>query len=316
MEQTDWLGVRAALTDPMRYDAAGQICAGRLERGRTFADRAPSPGAGQPDEAEFYTSGRTPNEAAFLYSIFACAEFRDEQFPRLLRICTTSPASRGLPLSVGIGRAPWSWSFPEHADHFHPRAEYRQFATHDVSTLVEAQSAASRSSQSNRCRASADQHYRATRTSMQMATFGSTDHQASSCIRISGDLSAAEGMIESCSGRSGRRGILDHDFLHCNLWSGVGRSRRSGPRVTGIVAASRRGRRSTAPKSISRPCDDDLLQHGHHQQLRGRPGPAGREPVCCSRAISAGGAGISPIAAIPTSGRPPSASTRNRQRPI
>jgi len=55
-----------------------------------------------PDEAEFYTSGRTSNEAAFLYQLFV-RRFGTNNFPDCSNMCH-EPTSVGLPESIGIGK--------------------------------------------------------------------------------------------------------------------------------------------------------------------------------------------------------------------
>ena len=61
-----------------------------------------------PDMAEFYTSGRASNEAAFLYQLFA-REFGTNNFPDCSNMCHEA-TSVGLPESIGVGipRRPFS----------------------------------------------------------------------------------------------------------------------------------------------------------------------------------------------------------------
>ncbi|WP_049426755.1 molybdopterin-dependent oxidoreductase, partial [Stenotrophomonas maltophilia] len=74
------------LTEPMRYDAATDHyvpCSwddafALIGRHLQALD--------SPHQAEFYTSGRTPNEAAFLYSIFV-REFGTNNFPDCSNMC-------------------------------------------------------------------------------------------------------------------------------------------------------------------------------------------------------------------------------------
>lgn len=102
----DWddytLELQGRLTEPMRYDPrtdhyvpctwddAFAIIGKHLRRLKS------------PDEAEFYTSGRTPNEAAFLYSVFVRA-FGTNNFPDCSNMCH-EPTSRGLPPAIGVGK--------------------------------------------------------------------------------------------------------------------------------------------------------------------------------------------------------------------
>jgi formate dehydrogenase major subunit len=59
-------------------------------------------GLQSPDQAEFYTSGRTSNEAAFLYQLFV-RRFGTNNFPDRSNMCH-EPTSVGLPESIGIGK--------------------------------------------------------------------------------------------------------------------------------------------------------------------------------------------------------------------
>ena len=55
-----------------------------------------------PNQAEFYTSGRTSNEAAFLYQLFA-REYGTNNFPDCSNMCHEA-TSVGLPMSLGVGK--------------------------------------------------------------------------------------------------------------------------------------------------------------------------------------------------------------------
>src|SRR6202046_2850608 len=55
-----------------------------------------------PNMAEFYTSGRTSNEAAFLYQLFV-REYGTNNFPDCSNMCHEA-TSVGLPESIGIGK--------------------------------------------------------------------------------------------------------------------------------------------------------------------------------------------------------------------
>jgi molybdopterin-dependent oxidoreductase alpha subunit len=55
-----------------------------------------------PDMAEFYTSGRTSNEAAFLYQLFV-REYGTNNFPDCSNMCHEA-TSVGLPHSLGVGK--------------------------------------------------------------------------------------------------------------------------------------------------------------------------------------------------------------------
>src|SRR4029453_12688584 len=55
-----------------------------------------------PNMAEFYTSGRTSNEAAFLYQGFV-REYGTNNFPDCSNMCHEA-TSVGLPKSLGVGK--------------------------------------------------------------------------------------------------------------------------------------------------------------------------------------------------------------------
>ena len=101
-ESDYWLEQQGRLTEPMRYDPATDhyVPVGWDEAfalvGRELNALA------DPNEAEFYTSGRTSNEAAFMYQLFA-RRFGTNNFPDCSNMCH-EPTSVGLPESIGIGK--------------------------------------------------------------------------------------------------------------------------------------------------------------------------------------------------------------------
>jgi len=97
-----WLGQQGRLTEPLMlrpgsrfyepidYEEAFERIAGALST------------LGSPDEAVFYTSGRTSNEAAFLYQLFVRA-FGTNNLPDCSNMCHES-SGVGLGRTVGIGK--------------------------------------------------------------------------------------------------------------------------------------------------------------------------------------------------------------------
>jgi anaerobic selenocysteine-containing dehydrogenase len=67
-----------------------------------------------PDRAEFYTSGRASNEAAFLYQLFVRL-YGTNNFPDCSNMCHEA-TSVGLPKSIGIGKGTVSLEDFDHAD--------------------------------------------------------------------------------------------------------------------------------------------------------------------------------------------------------
>ncbi|MBO2928062.1 FdhF/YdeP family oxidoreductase [Metapseudomonas otitidis] len=114
-EQSDyWLEYQGRLTEPMRYDrdsdhyvpidwdAAFALVASHLKR------------LPDPNQAEFYTSGRASNEAAFLYQLFVRA-YGTNNFPDCSNMCHEA-SGVALGQSVGIGKGTVTFGDFEHAD--------------------------------------------------------------------------------------------------------------------------------------------------------------------------------------------------------
>lgn len=114
-EQSDyWLEYQGRLTEPMRYDHANDryrpigwdeafsLIAGHLKR------------LDDPNQAEFYTSGRASNEAAYLYQLFVRA-FGSNNFPDCSNLCHEA-SGVALGQSIGVGKGTVSFEDFEHAD--------------------------------------------------------------------------------------------------------------------------------------------------------------------------------------------------------
>ena len=109
-----WLGQQGRLTEPMllveggthyepiSWDAAFDLIATEL---RSLAD---------PDEAIFYTSGRTSNEAAFAYQLFVRA-FGTNNLPDCSNMCHESSGA-ALGQTLGIGKGTVTLTDFEHSD--------------------------------------------------------------------------------------------------------------------------------------------------------------------------------------------------------
>ncbi|MGW7459117.1 FdhF/YdeP family oxidoreductase [Streptomyces sp. NPDC054797] len=97
-----WLGQQGRITEPMYLPEGGD----RYEAvswERAFAIIAEELTAlASPDEALFYTSGRTSNEAAFLFQLFA-REFGTNNLPDCSNMCHESSGS-ALNETIGIGK--------------------------------------------------------------------------------------------------------------------------------------------------------------------------------------------------------------------
>ncbi|MET3133895.1 molybdopterin-dependent oxidoreductase alpha subunit [Oxalobacteraceae bacterium GrIS 1.11] len=102
-EQSDyWLEGQGRLTEPMRYDRASDRYQAiswdqAFELIASHLNALPSP-----NDAIFYTSGRTSNEAAFLYQLFV-REFGTNNFPDCSNMCH-EPSGYAMREAVGVGK--------------------------------------------------------------------------------------------------------------------------------------------------------------------------------------------------------------------
>ncbi|MCG8908686.1 MULTISPECIES: FdhF/YdeP family oxidoreductase [Pseudomonas] len=114
-EQSDyWLEYQGRLTEPMRYDPATDRYQ-PIAWDDAFALIARHLNALEsPNQAEFYTSGRASNEAAFLYQLFVRA-FGTNNFPDCSNMCHEA-SGVALGQSVGIGKGTVTFDDFEHAD--------------------------------------------------------------------------------------------------------------------------------------------------------------------------------------------------------
>jgi len=96
-----WLGQQGRLTDPM-YKAPGADRYHPVSWDEAFRITAAELKAGTPDEAVFYTSGRTSNEAAFLYQLLA-RRHGTNNMPDCSNMCHESSGS-ALGETLGVGK--------------------------------------------------------------------------------------------------------------------------------------------------------------------------------------------------------------------
>lgn len=102
------------LTHPMAYDATTDkyvpVSWAEAFDGIGAALRA----LPDPNMAEFYASGRTSNEAAFLYQLFV-REYGTNNFPDCSNMCHEA-TSVGLPVSIGVGKGTVTIDDFDHCD--------------------------------------------------------------------------------------------------------------------------------------------------------------------------------------------------------
>jgi molybdopterin-dependent oxidoreductase alpha subunit len=102
-----WLGMQGRLTEPV-YKPAGEDHYRPVSWDEAFSIVANKlTGLASPDEATFYTSGRTSNEAAFLYQLFVRA-YGTNNLPDCSNMCHES-SGWAMGQTIGIGKATISY---------------------------------------------------------------------------------------------------------------------------------------------------------------------------------------------------------------
>jgi molybdopterin-dependent oxidoreductase alpha subunit len=196
-ERSDyWLEEQGRLTEPMRYDPATDHYVpvtwdeafGLIGRElRALND---------PNEAEFYTSGRTSNEAAFLYQLFV-RRFGTNNFPDCSNMCH-EPTSVGLPESIGIGKGTVLLDDFEHAEAIFVIGQNP--GTNSPRMMTELRNASRRGVPIvvlNPLRERALERFAAPQDPVEMTTFSSTRIASEYCqVRIGGDVAALKGVMK------------------------------------------------------------------------------------------------------------------------
>ena len=212
------------LTHPMAYDAASDTYQ-PIEWDAAFARIGEAlRGLPDPDMAEFYTSGRASNEAAFLFQIFA-REYGTNNFPDCSNMCHEA-TSVGLPKSIGIGKGTVSLEDFDHCELIlsmghnpgtnHPRmmGTLHECARRGVPIIV-----------FNPLKERALERFADPQNPIEMGTFGSTPIASSYYqVKVGGDAAALKGVMKAvleCEDATGD--VLDHDFIarHTNGFDAV-----------------------------------------------------------------------------------------------
>jgi molybdopterin-dependent oxidoreductase alpha subunit len=197
------------LTHPMAYDAATDHFV-PIEWDAAFARIGAALRAlPDPNMAEFYTSGRTSNEAAFLYQLFVRA-YGTSNFPDCSNMCHEA-TSVGLPVSIGIGKGTVTLEDFDHADCIismghnpgtnHPRmmTTLRALSRRDVPIIV-----------FNPMRERALERFAAPQDPIEMATFSSTPIATTYYqLRAGGDVAVLKGLMK----RVLELGAVDRAFI-------------------------------------------------------------------------------------------------------
>ncbi len=218
MAQSDhWLEMQGRLTEPMRYEAASDRYV-PCEWDDAFAMIGRHLRALEsPHQAEFYTSGRTSNEAAFLYSVFV-REFGTNNFPDCSNMCH-EPTSRGLPPSIGVGKGTVVMEDFDRAEAIFVIGQNTGTNSPRMMTnLVAARKRGVPIVAVNPMPERALIRFTEPQDLIQMATFGSTPIASEFVhIRIGGDLALFKGMMKVLFERDNRgEAVIDWDFIRAH----------------------------------------------------------------------------------------------------
>lgn len=214
------LEMQGRLTHPMVYDAASDRYL-PIDWDDAFAlvgrhlRALPDPNA-----AEFYTSGRTSNEAAFLYQLFV-REYGTNNFPDCSNMCHEA-TSVGLPDSIGVGKGT---VLLEDFDLTDAIFIFGQNPGTNSPRMMTSLRNASRRGASiisfNPFRERALERFQAPQDPVEMATLGYTT--ISEClyqVRVGGDVAALKGMMKAlieaddAALAADRPRIVDIDFVN------------------------------------------------------------------------------------------------------
>ncbi len=214
-----WLEGQGRLTHPIRYNAETDHYEA-VEWDEAIADIATRLKAlDHPGQAEFYTSGRASNEAAFLFQLFARG-FGTNNFPDCSNMCH-EPTSVGLPRSIGIGKGTVTLEDFDHCD-FILSIGHNPGTNHP--RMMTSLHAASRRGATivvmNPFKERALQRFQAPQEPLEMATMTSTPIASTYFqVKVGGDAAALKGICKALVAmdreevaEDGAR-VLDHDFI-------------------------------------------------------------------------------------------------------
>jgi molybdopterin-dependent oxidoreductase alpha subunit len=207
------------LTEPMRYDPATDRYV-PVSWDEAFALIARELRAlDDPNEAEFYTSGRTSNEAAFLYQLFARL-YGTNNMPDCSNMCH-EPTSVGLPESIGIGKGTVVLEDFEQADAIFILGQNP--GTNSPRMMTELHKASRRGAPIivfNPLKERALERFAAPQDPIEMATFGSTRIASEYCqVKVGGDVAALKGIVklvleaDDAARLAGQPSVLDTAFI-------------------------------------------------------------------------------------------------------
>jgi molybdopterin-dependent oxidoreductase alpha subunit len=214
-----WLEEQGRLTDPMRYNGVTDHYE-PISWDDAFALIGTHLRALEsPDRADFYTSGRASNEAAFLYQIFV-RRFGTNNFPDCSNMCHEA-TSVGLPESIGIGKGTVLLEDFDKTDAIFVIGQNPGTNSPRMMTpLREASRRGVPIVAMNPLRERALERFAAPQDPIEMLTFSSTRIASEYCqVRVGGDVAALKGVMKlvleahEAAIRSGGEAVLDLPFI-------------------------------------------------------------------------------------------------------
>jgi molybdopterin-dependent oxidoreductase alpha subunit len=214
-----WLEEQGRLLEPMRYDSATDHYV-PISWDDAFATVARHLNAlASPDEADFYTSGRASNEAAFVYQIFV-RRFGTNNFPDCSNMCH-EPTSVGLPESIGIGKGTVQLEDFDETDAIFVIGQNP--GTNSPRMMTSLHNAARRGVpivSINPLRERALERFAAPQDPIEMVTFSATRISHEYCqVKVGGDTAVLKGMMKlvieahEAAMQAGGEPFLDLDFI-------------------------------------------------------------------------------------------------------
>src|ERR1700726_1698190 len=172
-----------------------------------------------PDMAEFYTSGRASNEAAFLYQLFA-REYGTNNFPDCSNMCHEA-TSVGLPESIGVGKGTVTLEDFDHCDAVfcighNPGTNHPRMLT----TLREVSRRGAPIIVFNPLRERGLERFTSPQHPVEMLTLSSTPIASTYyLVKVGGDIAVLKGMMKTLvaldakSVAEGGPGVFDGEFI-------------------------------------------------------------------------------------------------------
>ncbi len=213
------LEMQGRITEPMAYDAASDTYV-PIAWDEAFARiAAVLNGLDNPDQAEFYTSGRASNEAAFLFQLLGRA-FGTNNFPDCSNMCHEA-SSVGLPQSIGVGKGTVLLDDFDVTDCIlifgqNPGTNSPRMMTN----LRDASRRGATIMSFNPFRERALERFQAPQNPVEMASMTSTPISSRIFqVRVGGDAAALKGIMKAClaaddeAEAADTARVLDHDFI-------------------------------------------------------------------------------------------------------